>query len=66
MTGSAAVAASNIVSKSPFDVTPEILTGRKYLVVRPIQGGEGETELDAQKRIVREFYACVHDVGLTD
>lgn len=47
----------------PFDVTPAILTGRKYLVVRAIQGEENETGLTAQKRIVEEFYGCVDDVA---
>jgi myo-inositol-1(or 4)-monophosphatase len=45
-------------------VTPDILTGRKYLVVRAIQGEDGETGLVAQNRIVQEFYGCVDDVAV--
>jgi len=47
---------------APFEVTPAILTGRKYLVVRAIQGEDNETALMAQSRIVHEFYGCVDDV----
>ncbi|KAJ7786664.1 hypothetical protein B0H16DRAFT_1356026 [Mycena metata] len=44
------------------DVTEEILTGRKYIVVRAIGETEGETALQAQKRIIEEFYSSVEDV----
>ncbi|KAJ7610795.1 hypothetical protein FB45DRAFT_941646 [Roridomyces roridus] len=44
------------------EVTEEILTGRKYIVVRAIGGSEGETGLEAQKRIIQEFYSTVEDV----
>ncbi|KIM47720.1 hypothetical protein M413DRAFT_439397 [Hebeloma cylindrosporum] len=44
------------------DVTEEILTGRKYLVVRAIGDTEHEKGSDAQKRIIKEFYASVEDV----
>ncbi|RDB29226.1 Protein qutG [Hypsizygus marmoreus] len=51
------------VSSDEFgDVTEEILTGRKYLVVRAIAGTQGETGIDAQKRIIKEFYDTVEDV----
>lgn len=43
-------------------VTEDILTGRKYLVVRAIGGSPGETASDAQKRIIKEFYDSVEDV----
>ena len=49
---------------APFEVTPEILTGRKYLVVRAIQDEDRETGLVAQSRIVQEFYGCVDDVAV--
>jgi hypothetical protein len=49
---------------APFAVTPDILTGRKYLVVRAIEGEDGETGLMAQNRIVKEFYQCVSDVAV--
>ncbi|GLB43577.1 putative inositol-1-monophosphatase [Lyophyllum shimeji] len=44
------------------DVTEEILTGRKYVVVRAIAGNPGETGKDAQKRIIKELYDTVEDV----
>ncbi|THH10526.1 hypothetical protein EW146_g8345 [Bondarzewia mesenterica] len=44
------------------DVTEAILTGRKYLVIRGIAGSAGETAIDAQKKIVKEFYDTVEDV----
>ncbi|CAA7265873.1 unnamed protein product [Cyclocybe aegerita] len=43
-------------------VTEELLTGRKYIVVRAIGDTPDENCLDAQKRIIREFYATVEDV----
>ncbi|KAF8299260.1 myo inositol monophosphatase [Clavulina sp. PMI_390] len=48
---------------SPHDgiVTEELLLGRKYIVVRPIADTETEKGVDAQKRIVKEFYATVED-----
>ncbi|EGO05357.1 hypothetical protein SERLA73DRAFT_174474 [Serpula lacrymans var. lacrymans S7.3] len=46
----------------PFKVTPEILTGRKYLVVRAIADTPSESGGDAQLRIAREFYETVEDV----
>ncbi|KAI0066701.1 inositol monophosphatase [Artomyces pyxidatus] len=46
------------------DVTEGILTGRKYLVIRAIADTEGETGLEAQKRIAREWYDTVEDVPL--
>ncbi|EIM83255.1 inositol monophosphatase [Stereum hirsutum FP-91666 SS1] len=51
---------------SPHDgeVTEDILRGRKYLVVRGLAGGKGESALDAQKRIVKEFYETVDDVDI--
>jgi len=55
---------SKLVKDGVFDVTPDVLTGRKYLVVRAIRGEEGEADLDAQKRIVEEFYECVADIDI--
>ncbi|KAG6893111.1 hypothetical protein C0993_001974, partial [Termitomyces sp. T159_Od127] len=49
-------------SNSFGDVTEEILTGRKYIVVRAISGNPGETDIEAQKRMIREFYETVEDV----
>ncbi|KAF9486546.1 inositol monophosphatase [Pholiota conissans] len=44
------------------EITEEILIGRKYLVVRGIADTPGEKGVDAQKRIIKEFYASVDDV----
>jgi len=62
----AAVSSSPLSSNDagPFDVTPAILTGRKYLVLRALQGEENEVSLAAQKRIVEEFYGCVDDIAV--
>ncbi|KAH0837881.1 myo-inositol-monophosphatase [Lanmaoa asiatica] len=49
------------VDVDPFKVTPEILTGRKYLVIRGIPDLPNETGREAQLRIAKEFYACVND-----
>ncbi|KAF9011194.1 myo inositol monophosphatase [Cyathus striatus] len=45
------------------DVTEDILAGRKHIVIRGIQGGQGETTKDAQRRIVKEVYDSVEDVA---
>ncbi|TFK65442.1 hypothetical protein BDN72DRAFT_845553 [Pluteus cervinus] len=45
------------------DITEEILTGRKYVVVRAI-GDVGEKRKIAQRRIVEEFYETVEDMSL--
>ncbi|TEB32339.1 myo inositol monophosphatase [Coprinellus micaceus] len=44
-------------------VTEEILTGRKYLVVRGIGSTPEESGRKAQKRIIEEFYKTVIDVA---
>jgi len=43
-------------------VTEEILTGRKYIVVRAIGDTPDEKGTEAQKRIIKEFYNTVEDV----
>lgn len=43
------------------EVTPEILLGRKYLIVRAIADSGDEKGIDVQKRIAEEFYATVAD-----
>ncbi|KAF9535706.1 hypothetical protein CPB83DRAFT_842189 [Crepidotus variabilis] len=52
-----------ISSSSPEfgDVTEEILTGRKYIVVRAIGDTNHEKGSEAQKRIIKEFYDAVED-----
>lgn len=46
----------------PFKVTPDILSGRKYLVIRGIPDLPNETGRQAQLRIAKEFYATVKDM----
>ncbi|KAF8913164.1 hypothetical protein CPB84DRAFT_1841564 [Gymnopilus junonius] len=43
-------------------VSEEILTGRKYIVVRAIADTPDEKGTEAQKRIIKEFYDTVEDV----
>ncbi|KAF5385083.1 hypothetical protein D9615_001061 [Tricholomella constricta] len=62
VTGSHADFAATASSDAFGDVTEEILTGRKYVVVRAISGNLGETASDAQQRIIKEFYDTVEDV----
>ncbi|EIW87239.1 myo inositol monophosphatase [Coniophora puteana RWD-64-598 SS2] len=49
-------------SAAAFNVTPDVLYGRKYLVVRNIAGAPNESGRDAQLRIAKEFYETVEDV----
>jgi len=50
-------------SSDTFGVVGEdILIGRKYVVVRAIADSPTERGLDAQKRIIKEFYDTVEDV----
>ncbi|KAJ2921563.1 hypothetical protein H1R20_g15530, partial [Candolleomyces eurysporus] len=44
-------------------VTEEILTGRKYLVIRGIGNTPSETGREAQKRLIEDFYKTVIDVA---
>ncbi|PCH34177.1 inositol monophosphatase [Wolfiporia cocos MD-104 SS10] len=44
------------------EVTEEVLTGRKHFVIRAIGDTETEKGVDAQKRLIREFYETVEDV----
>ncbi|KAG5644150.1 hypothetical protein DXG03_009045 [Asterophora parasitica] len=62
VTGSHTDFAASASSGTFGDVTEEILTGRKYVVVRAIGPNHGETASDAQKRIIKEFYDSVEDV----
>ncbi|GJF00204.1 inositol monophosphatase [Phanerochaete sordida] len=43
------------------DVNEEILTGRKYIVIRAIGDSEAEKGADAQKRLIKDFYETVDD-----
>ncbi|EPQ28625.1 uncharacterized protein PFL1_03928 [Pseudozyma flocculosa PF-1] len=43
------------------DIPPELLTGRKYVVVRAIADTESETGVDAQKRTIKTFYDAVDE-----
>ncbi|KAJ6609363.1 hypothetical protein B0H10DRAFT_2297879 [Mycena sp. CBHHK59/15] len=62
VTGSHDIFSATSSGTSFGDVAEEILTGRKYIVVRAIGATEGETAIEAQKRIIEEFYATVQDV----
>jgi len=62
VTGSHDVFTATSSGTSFGDVTEDILTGRKYIVVRAIGETEGETVKQAQKRIIEEFYSTVEDV----
>lgn len=45
---------------APFNVvTPDLLTGRKYLVVRAVDDTSSDNH--AQKHIINEFYSCVDE-----
>jgi len=49
---------------SPLDnvVSEEVLAGRKYIVIRAIGDTADEKGIDAQKRLIKEFYETVEDV----
>ncbi|KAG6889332.1 hypothetical protein C0995_001739 [Termitomyces sp. Mi166 len=64
VTGSHEAFAATASSSAFGDVTEDILTGRKYVVVRAISGNPGETGTEAQKRIIKEFYESVEDVPI--
>ncbi|KAJ3751793.1 hypothetical protein EV360DRAFT_56316 [Lentinula raphanica] len=56
----------NTKDSSSFGVlNEEILTGRKYLVVRAVGDSENEKGRDAQKRIMGEFYDTVIDYNVS-
>lgn len=59
----AALAAATSAGSSidPFKVTPDVLTGRKYLIIRAIPDTLNETGREAQLRIARDFYQTVED-----
>lgn len=59
--GSKEAALSSLSSPSHGDVTPDILQGRKYLVVRQIADYKGEMGTDAQKRIIKTFYDAIDE-----
>lgn len=44
------------------EVTEEVLTGRKYVVIRAIGDTANEKGVEAQKRLIKEFYDTVEDV----
>ncbi|KAG7099944.1 hypothetical protein E1B28_001737 [Marasmius oreades] len=46
-------------------MTEEILTGRKYIVIRAIGDTELEKGADAQKRIIEEFYSTAEDYNVS-
>jgi myo-inositol-1(or 4)-monophosphatase len=63
VTGSHAILQSTSVEEHTFgDVTEEILTGRKYTVIRAIKDSPDEMAILAQERILKEFYETVEDM----
>lgn len=56
-----AAAAAAAQGAWPPAVTPEVLTGRKYLVVRAIGDVPSESGADAQKRTIGAFYGAVEE-----
>ncbi|CDS01664.1 related to quinic acid utilisation protein QUTG (inositol-1(or 4)-monophosphatase) [Sporisorium scitamineum] len=42
-------------------VTPELLTGRKYVVIRNIDAQDEAKNRKAQKHILKEFYGCIDE-----
>lgn len=59
--GSKQTALSSLSSPSFGKVTPDILQGRKYLIVRNIGDYQGESGKDAQMRIVKVFYDTIDE-----
>lgn len=59
--GSKQSALSTLSSSNFAKVTPDILQGRKYLIVRDIGDYKGESGKDAQKRIVKTFYDTIEE-----
>jgi myo-inositol-1(or 4)-monophosphatase len=62
VTGSHASFKETHGTKSFGDVTEEVLTGRKYAVIRPIKPTSNETSLQAQARVLGELYEAVEDM----
>lgn len=59
MTGAAADLEASISSN--FKMSAAVLTGRKYLFIRGI---EGENGMAQQAVIAKDFYECVDDLSL--
>jgi len=45
------------------NVTEDVLTGRRYIVIRAIADTATERGIDAQKRLVKEYYDTVEDMA---
>lgn len=59
--GSKQSALSSLSSSSFGKVTPDVLQGRKYLVLRCIGDYKEESGKEAQKRIVKTFYDTIDE-----
>jgi myo-inositol-1(or 4)-monophosphatase len=60
--GSKQSALSSLSSDTTFGkVTPDVLQGRKYLIVRSVGDYNGESGKEAQKRIVESFYETIDE-----
>ncbi|KAH0837882.1 hypothetical protein J3R83DRAFT_6110 [Lanmaoa asiatica] len=53
--------ASEHLHADPFTLTPEVLMGREFLVIRAISTAQDETGGEAQLRLAKEFYETVGD-----
>ncbi|KAH6916752.1 myo inositol monophosphatase [Coprinopsis sp. MPI-PUGE-AT-0042] len=60
--GSPEVFKKTLTSDGFGEVTEEVLTGRKYLMIRAISDSKDESGKDAQKRLMQEFYDTVIDM----
>ncbi|KAF9492108.1 inositol monophosphatase [Pleurotus eryngii] len=63
VTGSHTAFSASVATPAFGDVTEEILTGRKYLVIRAIADTTAEKGPEAQKRLIKDFYDTVVDVN---
>jgi myo-inositol-1(or 4)-monophosphatase len=61
MLGGKEATISSLDSNDFGDITPDVLQGRKYLVVRAIGDSKTESGRDAQKRIVKSFFNAIDE-----
>ncbi|KAF8554328.1 hypothetical protein OG21DRAFT_1484724 [Imleria badia] len=54
----------NAPDVDPFTLTPEVLMGREFLVVRAMPATQGETGREVQFRLANEFYETIGNTTL--
>lgn len=59
--GSKKAALESLSTPQLGDLTPDVLQGRKYLIIRPIGDSKSEAGKDAQKRIIKTFYDAIDE-----